>query len=91
MHEMINYDRYHLICTTKVFLLGPVHTTPFLFVSVFVASKLPVHTVPFFTKTERKTSVFVRSRFCALTNTESKISVFVRSHCSGFVKLIIGY
>ena len=42
--------------------LGPVHTTPFLLVSVFVASKLPFTLLRFCTKTERKTSVF-----CAFT------------------------
>ena len=41
--------------------LGPVHTTPFLLVSVFVASKLPFTLLRFRTKTVRKTSVFVRS------------------------------
>ena len=41
--------------------LGPVHTTPFLLVSVFVASKLQFTLLRFFTKTKRRTSVFMRS------------------------------
>ena len=41
---------------------GPVHTTPFLLVSVFVASKLPVHTTPFLYKNGEK-----NLRFCAFT------------------------
>ena len=40
---------------------GPVHITPFLLVSVFVVSKLPFKLLRFRTKTERKTSVYVRS------------------------------
>ena len=72
--------------------LGPIHTTPFLFVSVFVASKLPVHTAPFLYKNGEKNLRFCAFTFiCLITNTEPKISVFVRSHCSEFVKLLIGY
>ena len=42
--------------------LGPVHTTLFLLVSLFVAFiEATVHTAPFLYKTVRKTSVFVRS------------------------------
>ena len=70
--------------------LGPVHTTPFLAVSVFVASKLPLTLLRFRTKTKRKTSVFVRFhtdlpdnknaakniRFCAST-----LLRFCEAHC----------
>ena len=49
-------------CNEISFDLGPVHTTPFLLVSVFVASKLSFTLLRFRTKTVRKTSVFVRSR-----------------------------
>ena len=72
--------------------LGPVHTTPFLLVSVFVASKLPFTLLRFHTKTERKTSRFCAfTLVCPITKTQRKTSVFVRSHYSVFVKLIVGY
>ena len=81
-----------IIPSKNIHILGPVHTTPFLFVSVFVASKLPVHTAPFLYKNGEKNLRFCAfTLICLITNTEPKISVFVRSHCSGFVKLIIGY
>ena len=72
--------------------LGPINTALFLFVSVFVASKLPVHTAPFLYKNEEKNLRFCAfTVICLITNTEPKISVFVRSHCSGFVKLIMEF
>ena len=58
----------------------------------FIASKLyPFTLLRFCTKME------VKHPFCAFTliflvaNTEPKIDIFVHSHCSGFVKLIVGY
>ena len=71
--------------------LCPVHTTPFLLVSLFVASKLQFTMLHFCTKTKRKTSVFVFTLICPITKTKRKTSVFVRSHCSVLVKLIFGY
>ena len=50
---------------------GPVHTTPFLLVSVFVASKLPVHTALFLYRNGEK-----NLRFCACT-----LLRFCEAHC----------
>ena len=76
----------------QAFCLGPVHTTPFLLASVFVASKLPVHTAPFSYKNGEKNLRFCAfTLICPITKTQRKTSVFVRSHYSVFVKLIVGY
>ena len=72
--------------------LGPVHTTPFLLVSVFVASKLPVHTTPFLYKNGEKNLRFCAfTLICPITKPQRKTSVFVRSHYSVFVKPIVAY
>ena len=71
---------------------GPVHTTPFLLVSVFVASKLPVHTTPFLYKNGEKNLRFCAfTLICPITKTQRKTSVFVRSHYSVFAKPIVAY
>ena len=51
----------------------------------------PVHTAPVFHDgfLLDQSHPFTLLRFC--TKPEGKTSVFVRSHCSGFVKLVVGY
>ena len=72
--------------------LGPVHTTPFLLVSVFVASKLSVHTTPFLYKNgEKNLRLCAFTLICLITKTQRKTSFFVLSHYSVFVKPIVAY
>ena len=72
------------------YVSGPVHTAPFLSVSVFVASKLSVHTTPFLYKNgEKNLRFFSFTLICLITKMQRKTSVFVRSHYSVFVKPIV--
>ena len=52
----------------------------------------PLTLLRFFGKKRREKVRFCAfTLICLITNTEPKIYVFVRSHCSGFVKLVVGY
>ena len=76
-----NYYQIFIIFKRCSFL-GPVHTTPFLLVSVASFS---------YKNGDKNLRFCAFTLICQVTKTQRKTSVFVRSHGSVFVKLIVAY